>query len=181
MREEDDIPEEERELFRAEMTGVRPLKADVPEPRKPKPRPRARFRRADDASVMDDAFAIDPDEFELETGEELVHAAPGVQKSVMRRLRAGRYSVGAVLDLHGLTAEAARELVRDFLSDAAENDLRCVRIIHGKGLRSGNRGPVIKRYLAAWLRRHSLVLAFASARPCDGGTGAVYVLLRRKP
>lgn len=181
MREDDDIPEEERELFRAEMAGVRPLDTDLAAPRKPKPRPRARFRRADDASVMDEAFDLDPDEFDLETGEELIHAAPGVQKSVMRRLRAGRYRVDAALDLHGLTAEAARGLVRDFLADAGNDGLRCVRIIHGKGLRSGNRGPVIKRHLAAWLRRHSLVLAFASARPCDGGTGAVYVLLRRKP
>jgi DNA-nicking Smr family endonuclease len=81
------------------------------------------------------------------------------------------------LDLHGLTVVEAKAVLRRFLIRALEEQVRCVRIIHGKGLRSGHRGPVLKSTVAAVLRRTGAVLAFVSARPVDGGTGAVYVLL----
>ena len=102
----------------------------------------------------------------------------GVRTQVMRRLRRGLYPIEAELDLHGLTQVAARESLADFLAYSRAAGRRCVRIIHGKGYRSGARGPVLKVAVDLWLRRHLDVMAFTSARALDGGTGAVYVLLR---
>ena len=82
------------------------------------------------------------------------------------------------IDLHGLSAEDARDALARFLIESVERRHRCVRVIHGKGLRSGPGGPVIKRRIGRWLKRRDEVLAYASARPVDGGTGAVYVLLK---
>jgi len=102
----------------------------------------------------------------------------GVRIQVMRRLRRGLYPVDDELDLHGLTQSAARNQLADFLAHSRDGGLRCVRIIHGKGYRSGARGPVLKVAVNLWLRRHMDVMAFVSARAIDGGAGAVYVLLR---
>ena len=102
----------------------------------------------------------------------------GVRPQVMRRLRRGLIPVENELDLHGLHQAAARTELADFLSHSVSMGRRCVRIVHGKGYRSGTRGPVLKIAVDSWLRRHLDVLAFTSARAIDGGTGAVYVLLR---
>ena len=102
----------------------------------------------------------------------------GVRIQVMRRLRRGLYPIDDELDLHGLTQTAARDQLADFLVRSRCGGCRCVRIIHGKGYRSGARGPVLKTAVNLWLRRHMDVLAFVSARAIDGGTGALYVLLR---
>jgi DNA-nicking Smr family endonuclease len=104
-----------------------------------------------------------------------------VQDAVVRRLRRGSYRVCAEVDLHGLNRIAAQALVAQFLADCLNRNIRCVRIIHGKGNGSPNTGPVIKALLDGWLRRRRDVIAFCSARPADGGTGAVYVLLRAAP
>jgi DNA-nicking Smr family endonuclease len=111
-------------------------------------------------------------------GGELSFQRAGVRTQVMRRLRRGLYPVEDELDLHGLTQTAARERLAEFLERGRDTGARCVRIIHGKGYRSGARGPVLKTAVNLWLRRHSDVMAFVSARAIDGGTGAVYVLLR---
>ena len=95
-------------------------------------------------------------------------------------MRRGQFAVQAEIDLHGLGREAAHDALREFVADAVTSGLRCVRVIHGKGRRSGSRGPVIKRVVDHWLRRMEPVVAFVSARPVDGGTGAVYVLLARQ-
>jgi DNA-nicking Smr family endonuclease len=102
----------------------------------------------------------------------------GVRVQVMRRLRRGLYPTEDELDLHGLTQIAARDCLADFIAHSRDSGRRCVRIIHGKGYRSGARGPVLKTAVDLWLRRHADVMAFTSARAIDGGTGAVYVLLR---
>jgi DNA-nicking Smr family endonuclease len=103
----------------------------------------------------------------------------GVRTQVMRRLRRGLYPIEDELDLHGLNQTAARDRLSDFLRTQPRRRLcRCVRIIHGKGYRSGARGPVLKTAVNLWLRRHTDVMAFVSARPIDGGAGAMYVLLR---
>jgi DNA-nicking Smr family endonuclease len=112
------------------------------------------------------------------SGAELSFQRAGVRTQVMRRLRRGLYPVEDELDLHGLTQIAARERLAEFLEHGRDTGARCVRIIHGKGYRSGARGPVLKTAVNLWLRRHSDVMAFVSARAIDGGTGAVYVLLR---
>ena len=103
---------------------------------------------------------------------------PGVRDQVMRRLRRGLYPIEDELDLHGLNQAAARDSLSEFLELNRNAGRRCVRIVHGKGYRSGARGPILKIAVNAWLKRHSDVLAFSSARAIDGGTGAVYVLLR---
>jgi DNA-nicking Smr family endonuclease len=104
---------------------------------------------------------------------------PGLQHLLLRKLRRGRLPVGAELDLHGMIVAEARVAVDRFLVEAGEFGSRCERIIHGKGKLAAERRPVLKGLLNRWLRERDEVLAFSSARPEDGGTGAVHVLLRR--
>jgi len=111
-------------------------------------------------------------------GDALCFRRPGVRDQEMRKLRRGLYPVEDELDLHGLNQAAARDSLSDFLEINRNAGRRCVRIVHGKGYRSGARGPILKIAVNAWLKRHSDVMAFTSARAIDGGTGAVYVLLR---
>lgn len=174
------LSDTERSLFREETRNIRPLsRAARRKPQHSLPSARPRSREADDADVIANLLTDGPDHEDVETGDELSYRQPGVQLSVFRKLRRGQYRVQAELDLHGLFVATAREAVARFLLDARDRDYRCVRIVHGKGLRSGHRGPVMKTKLAYWLRQRREVLAYTSARQVDGGTGAVYVLLRR--
>jgi DNA-nicking Smr family endonuclease len=102
----------------------------------------------------------------------------GVRTQVVRRLRRGLIPIEGELDLHGSSQTSARSQLAEFLEHSRSAGRRCVRIVHGKGYRSGTRGPVLKTAVDLWLRRHLDVMAFTSARAIDGGTGAVYVLLR---
>jgi len=173
---------EDARLFREAVQDVKPL--GRPEPSAGhasrglrRPRPAARFTRADRLAVLEESLrdeVIDP---ELASGEELVFQRTGIQPAVLRKLRRGDYRVQGEIDLHGLTVAEARQALRDFLAQALLRRWRCVRIIHGKGLRSGHRGPVLKGMVGAMLRKVGPVLAYVSARQIDGGTGAVYVLL----
>jgi DNA-nicking Smr family endonuclease len=127
--------------------------------------------------------AVPPDEAvsarDAVTGEgALSFQRGGVRIQVMRRLRRGLYPIDDELDLHGLSQTAARNQLADFIVRSRDGGCRCVRIIHGKGYRSGARGPVLKTAVNHWLRRHMDVMAFVSARAIDGGAGAMYVLLR---
>jgi len=176
----DDDPDDADEaarLFRAAVRGVKPLSGGTHAPRRPKPHPRAHFTRADRAAVLKESLAAEASDPALAGGEELVFQRPGVQAVVVRRLRRGEYRVEREIDLHGLTVAEAKHALRQFLIEALERRVRCVRIVHGKGLRSGHRGPVLKAAVSAVLRRTGAVLAYVSARPADGGTGALYVLL----
>lgn len=167
-------------LFRQTMAGVRrrpPSERVTVRPATPPPEPRQ--RRADDLEVMKELLA-EPDLQWLESGDTLSYRAAGIQDSVLRRLRRGDYHIESELDLHGHNRVQAHEALAEFLGWSRDRGLRCVRIIHGKGNGSPNSGPVIKTYLDGWLRRRKLVLAFCSARPVDGGTGALYVLLRTR-
>jgi DNA-nicking Smr family endonuclease len=177
---DDDDPDEsarESRLFREAVRGVRPLATRSSQPRPPRARPRARFARADRAAVLRESLESPDVDPELAGGEALVFRRPHVQPGVLRKLRRGEYRVQREIDLHGLTLAEAKPALRQFLVNALEQQVRCVRIVHGKGLRSGHRGPVLKAAVSAVLRRTGAVLAFVSARPVDGGTGAVYVLL----
>lgn len=168
----------EDELFRSEMEGVRPLSHDLAPPRRVKLAPIPRQALADEREVMAELLADEYDPIALECGEELSYAIEGLQRRVLRRLRRGHYSLSAELDLHGMTVPVAQTALQEFLAACKQRDYRCVRIIHGKGRRSTNKGPVLKAKVDRWLRQRAEVLAFCSARPEDGGTGAVYVLLR---
>jgi DNA-nicking Smr family endonuclease len=165
------------ELFRQAVRGVKPLGSRAPPPGAPKVRPRARFTRAERTAVLRESLEAAAPDPALAAGDELVFHRPQIQPAVVRRLRRGEYRVQREIDLHGLTVAEAKQAVREFLIVAIEARVRCVRIIHGKGLRSGHRGPVLKSAVSAVLRRSGAVLAYVSARPVDGGTGAVYVLL----
>ena len=95
----------------------------------------------------------------------------------MRKLARGNFAVQAEIDLHGLTVAEAKPRLKEFIEDSVRSHRRCVRVVHGKGLGSGTRGPVLKDSVNRWLRQWDAVLAFVSTRQVDGGTGAVYVLL----
>jgi DNA-nicking Smr family endonuclease len=172
-----DDDSDDAELFREAVRGVRPLGSQSTPPRTPRVRPRARFARADRAAVLRESLDPDAADPQLASGDELIYHRPQVQAAVLKRLRRGEYRVQREIDLHGLTVAEAKQALRQFLIEALEQHLRCVRIIHGKGLRSGHRGPVLKAAVSHVLRRTGAVLAFVSARPVDGGTGALYVLL----
>lgn len=172
------IDKDQRDLFLKEMENVQPLKQDRVKPEPRKTASRARLTEASERAVMEELGNDRLDWSTAETGEELIYLAPGLQKKILRKLRRGHYSVGGELDLHHMNLEAARLSLQSFISQARARRITCVRIIHGKGLRSKSEGPVLKRLTDSLLRRHSDVLAFASAPPHDGGTGAVYVLLK---
>ena len=165
--------------FREAMSGVKPRPAPAHvEPARASPSTRPRSSEADEPAVLLEMMSDTLDPEDIESGDTLTYRGEGIQDSVWRRLRRGGYHIRAELDLHGLNRDAARQEVAVFLADCLDRDVRAVRIIHGKGRGSPNTGPVIKALLAGWLRRRKDVLAFCSARPHDGGTGAVYVLLR---
>ena len=104
--------------------------------------------------------------------------APAVQKNVLKKLRKGHFGLDASIDLHGLTRQEANQHLSKFLHFSIEDGYRCVHIIHGKGYRSPDNHPVLKNDINVWLRQHQEVLAFCSTPPKDGGTGAVFVLLK---
>ena len=174
--------------FRAAVRDVKPLVQPPAAAGLAKARPRARVRRTAEAvENLDDVMPLipTPPSGEAASIEEAAagsaalsfHRA-GVRIQVMRRLRRGLYPIEDELDLHGLNQSVARDRLADFIARSRDSGRRCVRIIHGKGSRSGARGPVLKTAVNLWLRRHMDVMAFISARAIDGGTGALYVLLR---
>ena len=173
------ISDEERDLFRTAMQGAvrRPQSGHLP-PDKPPPAPEPHQTRADEQAVLAEMMK-DPDPESYESGDTLAWKRDGVQDAVLRKLRRGHYRIEAEVDLHGLKSEAAALEVARFLAECRQHDWRCVRIIHGKGLRSKGEGPVLKRLVDRLLRQRSDVIAFRSARAVDGGSGAVVVLLRR--
>ncbi|MBS0375140.1 MAG: Smr/MutS family protein [Proteobacteria bacterium] len=179
-RPPDDDPVNDDAAFRAAVGDVKPLPPQASAPRAPRPRPRARFRRADERAVLEESLALGPGEWLVETGDELLFRRAHLSARLLERLRRGEFAVEDEIDLHGLTAVEARAALREFLTEALGRRLACVRVVHGKGLRSGPRGPVLKHAVNVWLRKVEAVLAFASAPGRDGGTGAVYVLLARR-
>ncbi len=113
--------------------------------------------------------------------EELIYASPGVQLREMRKLRKGHIPWEEGLDLHGYTVDRAREELGRFISQASRRNLRAVIVIHGKAHSEDGTPALLKSYTHDWLQQMHQVLAFVSAQPTDGGTGALYVLLRRRP
>lgn len=173
--EDDDI-----ELFRQATRDVRRARpSDRADTGAPKPRPLARQQLLDDAAVLRESL-MDPDPELLEHGETLQYRAPGQPETILRRLRRGDYRIEANLDLHGHNRYQAHAALSEFLAECQQHGQHSVRIVHGKGNGSPNSGPVIKRLLDGWLRKRKDVIAYCSARPVDGGSGAIYVLLRTR-
>ena len=146
----------------------------------PKPPAKARFTRADQVEVLRESLLPPADEALLSTGDELSFRRPHVPENVLTQLRRGAFVVDGEIDLHGLTGAEAKAALREFVTESLEQRRRCVRVVHGKGRRSGPRGPVLKNVVNHWLQRADDVLAFGSARAVDGGSGAIYVLLKSK-
>ena len=173
----------EQEFF---ATAVGPIK---PLPVKHRPGQRASIARVaalpiavqhqlDELAVMREALS---DEFDvqtlLDTDDALSFRRPGIGTDVTRKLRKGDWSIQGQVDLHGLRREDAREALVDFIKDAARMGWRCVRVVHGKGLGSPGKTPVLKGKVQSWLVQKQEVLAFVQARPAHGGAGALVVLL----
>ncbi|MCB2017230.1 MAG: Smr/MutS family protein [Hydrogenophaga sp.] len=170
----------ERRLFELAVGPVQPLKTShrihhVPRGADPTPRQ----RQLDEQSVMREALS---DEFDVETllhtDEQLSFRRPGLGSDVTRKLREGHWSIQKQIDLHGLRTDAAREALGQFIREAHQFGLRCVRVVHGKGLGSPGRTPVLKGRVQRWLVQKHEVMAFVQARPAEGGAGALVVLLR---
>jgi len=176
--------------FRDAVRDVKPLAHTPLAGGLAKPRPKARLRKLtaaaeslEEAMPLIHAPTVEPGGdvaagSAVTGGGVLSFQRAGVRTQVVRRLRRGLIPIEDELDLHGLSQAAARDRLAEFLANSRYAGMRCVRIIHGKGYRSGARGPVLKMAVDLWLRRHLDVMAFTSARAIDGGTGAVYVLLR---
>jgi DNA-nicking Smr family endonuclease len=176
-----DEPEDEARAFREAMRDVRRLKRTGAKDSAPvRPPPRARFTRADQQEVLRESLLPPADEAMLDTGDELSFRRPHVPEAVLVKLRRGHFTVDAEVDLHGLTGAEAKAALREFIAASVARRMSCVRVIHGKGRRSGPRGPVLKNVVNYWLQRSDDILAFGSARGVDGGSGAVYVLLKKK-
>jgi DNA-nicking Smr family endonuclease len=170
----------EADLFRRSVGSVAPL----PEINRviqtgPRPEPIARHHLADERAALAESLS---DEFSIETlldtDSALSYARNGIGVDTLRKLRRGHWVIQAQLDLHGLRTDEARSALADFLRQAERQGLRCVRIIHGKGLGSVNKEPVLKNKVRNWLVQKQEVLGFCQAKASDGGSGALVVLLR---
>ena len=178
MSKDDSADDDDNELFRRAIGDARPLSHDRAEPARRRLTAAARMRRLDERAVLAESLEADIETMEWRNGDGLRYRRPEVGERTLRKLARGGFRVEAELDLHGYTVREAREVLREFLGDCDHFGWRCVRIIHGKGRGSGHRGPRLKASVDSWLRRLDAVAAFVSARQVDGGSGAVYVLLR---
>jgi DNA-nicking Smr family endonuclease len=162
---------EDRSLFRAAVRDVHPLndKARTDNSKHPPPAVPTRSTPGEAAVLRQNPIA---------SGDAESFLRPGLKRDALRRLRRGHWPVEDEIDLHGLTSTQARETIASFLASCVRRGRRCVRVVHGKGLRSPNREPVLKNRLRGWLPLHEEVLAFCEAPSSAGGTGAMLVLLR---
>lgn len=165
-------------LFRRAMADARPLKKDCVEPVRKRIPAKARFTRRDEREVLTESLDASVADTEVGSGDTLSFCRASVGRRAFRNLARGKFSVQSELDLHGMTVKEARDALATFVQGSLARGLSCVRVIHGKGHGSGHAGPILKVKVDAWLRRWDPVLAFVSAQPVDGGSGAVYVLLR---
>jgi len=165
-------------LFHEAIGPVKRLHVEGPASQAPRPSPEPTQFLRDEARVVHELLDMPFDPAEIEVGEELCYLRDGHAPKILKRLRRGHYSVQDEIDLHQMSAEVAREVVAGFLDASQRRGLGCVKIIHGKGLRSRAEGPVLKRLVDRMLRQRDQVIAFASAQANQGGTGAVLVLLK---
>jgi DNA-nicking Smr family endonuclease len=170
----------EARLFELAVGPVQPLRdrRRVVLPRRPVST-EPRQRQLDESAVMREALS---DEFDIETllhtDDQLSYHRPGLGPDVMRKLREGHWSIQRQMDLHGLRVDEAREALGRFVRESHQLGLRCVRVVHGKGLGSPGRAPVLKGRVLRWLVQKKEVMAFVQARPAEGGAGALVVLLK---
>ncbi len=169
----------ERRLFELAVGPVHRMKdRGLAEVERDRPAPMPRQRELDERAALRETLSDEMDvERLLETDEGLSFRRRGIGPDVLRRLRRGEWSIQAQVDLHGLRRDEARERLGEFLREALKQGLRCVRVVHGKGLGSPGRTPVLKGKVRAWLVQKTEVVAFTQARAAEGGAGALVVLL----
>jgi DNA-nicking Smr family endonuclease len=172
--------EQEASLFRRSVGQVAPLpKVDKALLTPPRPEPIARQHLADEQAALreslSDGFSA---ETLMESDETLSFARNGIGPDTLRKLRKGHWVIQSQIDLHGMRSDEAREALAEYLRNVAKRGLRCVRVIHGKGLGSPNKEPVLKSKVRNWLAQKEEVIAFCQARAADGGSGALIVLLK---
>lgn len=169
----------DKDLFVRAAGAVKPLPDKRKLHHRPAPKmPQAMQYQRDEIAVLKEAIS---DEFDvttlLETDEHLSFRRPGIGVDVTRKLRRGDWSIQRQLDLHGLRRDDAREALSIFIREAHKHGIRCVRVVHGKGLGSPGKAPILKSRVHSWLVQKNEVLAFVQAKPADGGAGALVVLL----
>ena len=173
----------DRELFLAAVSDATRLPETARPPSvvaRPKPKPIPTKRWEDEAMALAESRLSDmTPESLLDSDEALSFARVGISSDTLRKLRRGHWVIQDSLDLHGLRTDEAREVFAQFLRQCGQRSIRCIRIIHGKGLGSANRQPVLKGKVLAWLQQRDEVLAYCQAPASDGGSGAVRVLLRQ--
>lgn len=179
MSDSSEIPSEDIDLFRKAVGAVAPIKQDRFHTVSRKPKPIPVQRQVDEQAVMAELASVAYHPDTIETGDGLQFKRAGLQNRQFQKLRKGQFRVEAELDLHGMTIALAQEALSHFLGGMRSKGRSCVRIIHGKGRGSKDGRPVLKVKLQRWLQQRDDVLAYCSARPADGGTGAVYVLLKK--
>lgn len=175
----DDNADNDLKLFKEAVKGARPIKVNKVSHQAIKPKPVPLQLMRDEQQALNDSLS---DHYipahELESGEELLYLREGQSPVVLSKLRRGHWVVQDHIDLHGLISDEARAYVAQFIADCKKRGVRCVRIVHGKGLGSRNKEPVLKNKLRGWLMQKDEVIAYAQAKKQDGGSGAVIVLLK---
>ena len=184
MANKDEVSDDDRKLFRDSVGVVKPVINDRVSPAAKPPLRRKKLyqkiheRTQASAQPFSDGFLDVSAESPVEAGDLLFYARPGLQHKTIKRLKRGQLRCEATLDMHGLSVDEARDCLAEFIDDCRRHHLRTVLIIHGKGYRSSGARPVLKTMVNNWLRQHDAVMAFSSARPTDGGSGALYVVLK---
>jgi DNA-nicking Smr family endonuclease len=172
------LAEADRALFLDAIGTVRRIDTDRHDARAPAPKPEPVQSRRDDARVIEELLRPLPSSLDPDAAEPLRYLKDGLSPRVLLKLGRGQFSVRDELDLHQMTAAVAKDAITRFLAECKARGHLCVKIIHGKGLRSKNDGPVLKALTDRLLRQRGDVLAFRSARWNDGGSGAAIVLLK---
>lgn len=173
----------DQDLFRKTIGQIAPIKdKGYAAIQHSKPQPLPLQREQDEKRVLQESIS---DEFDVEslldTDEALSYRRDGIGIDVVRKLRRGHWSLQGQIDLHGFTRDEARTTLGEFLREAVRKGLRCIRVVHGKGLGSPGKTPILKNHILRWLAQKDEVLAYTQARAAEGGAGAVIVLLRNSP
>ena len=174
------LSETDRNMFRQAVADAKPMPQHGKVLRKKEaPPPYPVQSQLDEKEALRESLAAEWSTQDwLDSGDEPNFLRPGLSRQVLRKLRSGTWVIQDQLDLHGLDRHEAREALAAFLARCLKRGMRCVRVIHGKGLGSKNREPVLKTKVKQWLAQREEVLAFCQARPADGGSGALMVLLK---
>jgi len=174
----DDINKTKNNSFANLMSSTKRMHSDKVAPFRKKIPAVANQRRLDDQQVMDELLADDDESSSFFSGDELTFLRDGYPKNILRKLRRGEYAIQEELDLHGMIVDEAKQQVHAFINECARFNISAVRIVHGKGLHSKDKKPVIKNFILGWMKKNQFVIAVCSTPANDGGTGAVYALLK---